>query len=336
MNHSNHDGGWGRDRDEQRLPQLRSPPPRDGSPRSDVAALNGASKKRDYVPFQDALYYNNDNSASYGSNSSDRDPRDRRYSEVYERVRRRRRNGTEGFWEDRRYEPSRYPVTEYHGKQRYEDDEQPPPPPLPMNGHDDHRYDDRKTDDRKFKRPDRRSRSSSSSRSRHSDRSRKSKRQDRRNRDDSRSRSRSRSRAGSQKNTGPDPNTRPQDDPNRPSEGYTALKALKAAAWAGGVEVVRCRMEPGPWTGQKGKRVALAATVGVAIGALRNGRNQASGKMPYAEAAMTGFYAIDFLKRVARHTEHGKNSVKEQEEWNRDPEEIRGREERTRRFAGGG
>lgn len=92
-------------------------------------------------------------------------------------------------------------------------------------------------------------------------------------------------------------------------------------------------MEPGPWTGQKGKRVALAATVGCAIGALRNGRNQASGKMPYAEAAMTGFYAIDFLKRVARHTEHTKNSVKEQEEWHRDPEIIRGREERAKRFA---
>ncbi|KAF2167515.1 hypothetical protein M409DRAFT_54114 [Zasmidium cellare ATCC 36951] len=330
MNHRNYDNGEYQHREKQQLPQLRSPPPRDGSPRSDAAALNGAQKKRDYVPYQDALYYNNENSGSYGSGSSDRDPRDRRYSEVYERVRRRRRNGTEDSWEDHRYEPSRFPVTEYHGKQRYADDDQPSPEhPLPVNGHD----------DRKSRRPDRRSRSTSSSRSRHSDRSRKSKRQDRRSRTDdhsrSKSRSRSRSHSETKTNKGPDPNTRPQDDPNRPSEGYTAMKALKAGAWAGGVEVVRCRMEPGPWTGQKGKRVALAATVGVAIGALRNGRNQASGKMPYAEAAMTGFYAIDFLNRVARHTEHGKNSVKEQEEWNRDPEVVRGREERVRRFADG-
>lgn len=97
---------------------------------------------------------------------------------------------------------------------------------------------------------------------------------------------------------------------------------------AGGVEAVRCRAEPGPWSGQKGKRIALAAATGTAIGALRNGRLAASGKMPYADAAMTGFYAIDFLKRVARHTEHGKNSLKEQRDWyeGRDwDEEARGR-----------
>lgn len=337
MNHRSYDGSQYPDHGKQQTPQIRSPPPRDGSPRSDMAALNGKPRRGDYVPYQDALYYNNDNSASYDSrDGSDRDPRDR-YSrpqyEVYERVRHRRRNGSKEDWEDHRYEPSRMPLTEYHGKQRYEDDEAPPPM---MNGYDDRKSRAGQEDDRRSRAVDRRGRNDRRSRSASSSRSRDSRRHRRRSRSDSRSRSRSRSkssRGGGGKKNGPDPNMRPQDDPKRPSEGYTALKALKAGAWAGGVEVVRCRMEPGPWTGQKGKRVALAATVGVAIGALRNGRNQASGKMPYAEAAMTGFYAIDFLKRVARHTEHGKNSVKEQEEWHRDPEHIAGREERARKFA---
>lgn len=40
-----------------------------------------------------------------------------------------------------------------------------------------------------------------------------------------------------------------------------------------------------------------------------------AGKAPYADAAMTGFYGVDFLKRVAAHTEHGKGALREQREW---------------------
>ena len=90
---------------------------------------------------------------------------------------------------------------------------------------------------------------------------------------------------------------------------------------AGGVEAVRCRLEPGGWKGQKAQRVAIAAAVGVAIGSLRNGQLLSSGKKPYAEAAMTGFYAIDFLKRVARHTEFDATSKKEQRDWRERAEE---------------
>lgn len=76
----------------------------------------------------------------------------------------------------------------------------------------------------------------------------------------------------------------------KPKETYTLSKALKSAAMAGAVEAVRCRAEPGTWQvgGQKSKRVAIAAASGVAVGSLRNGRLQTSGKLPLAEAAMTG------------------------------------------------
>lgn len=45
-----------------------------------------------------------------------------------------------------------------------------------------------------------------------------------------------------------------------------------------------------------------------------------AGKRPYADSAMTGFYGIDFLKRVARHTEHGKGALKEQRDWREEAE----------------
>jgi hypothetical protein len=70
---------------------------------------------------------------------------------------------------------------------------------------------------------------------------------------------------------------------HRPPEGYTLLKAAKSAFMAGGAEYIRCRAEGGEfgsWTGQKGKRVAVAAGVGTAVGFVRNGRLQNSGKKP--------------------------------------------------------
>lgn len=81
------------------------------------------------------------------------------------------------------------------------------------------------------------------------------------------------------------------------------------------VEAVRCRAEPGSWRGQKSQRVAVAAVSGAAVGSLRNGRLQKSGKLPYAEAAMTGAYSVDFLKRVLRQTEFTKDAEKERREW---------------------
>ncbi|KAF2774184.1 hypothetical protein EJ03DRAFT_1851 [Teratosphaeria nubilosa] len=104
----------------------------------------------------------------------------------------------------------------------------------------------------------------------------------------------------------------------RPSEKYTLVKAAKSAMMAGGAEYIRCRAEGGEfgaWNGQKGKRIAVAAVSGSAIGMMRNGRLLNSGKKPYAEAFMTSIYAVDFLKRVLRHTEFGLDAQKEKEGW---------------------
>lgn len=121
--------------------------------------------------------------------------------------------------------------------------------------------------------------------------------------DSSRSRSRSRQRR------------QPPKTITRPKETYTVSKALKAAAMAATVEAVRCRAEPGSWKGQKSQRIAVAAASGAAIGSLRNGRLQKSGKLPYAEAAMTGCYSVDFLKRVLRQTNFTQDAEKERAEW---------------------
>lgn len=95
------------------------------------------------------------------------------------------------------------------------------------------------------------------------------------------------------------------------------------------VEAVRCRAEPGSWRGQKSQRIAVAAASGAAVGGLRNGRLLKSGKLPYAEAAMTGAYSVDFLKRVLRQTEFAKDAEKERREWEVE-EDVR---EERRRYA---
>lgn len=116
---------------------------------------------------------------------------------------------------------------------------------------------------------------------------------------------------------------------NRPKETYTLTKALKSAAMAATVEAVRCRAEPGPWRGQKSQRIAVAAASGAAVGSLRNGRLQKSGKLPYAEAAMTGAYSVDFLKRVLRQTNYAEDAAKERREWEID-EDV---DDERRRYA---
>lgn len=77
--------------------------------------------------------------------------------------------------------------------------------------------------------------------------------------------------------------------------------------------------------------MAVAACSGAAVGSLRNGRLQKSGKLPYAEAAMTGAYSVDFLKRVLRQTEFQKDAEKERKEWEVEEDE---REEELRRRGG--
>ncbi|KAH9825993.1 hypothetical protein Tdes44962_MAKER03776 [Teratosphaeria destructans] len=121
-------------------------------------------------------------------------------------------------------------------------------------------------------------------------------------------------RRGRDRQTARDPKA---PDP-RPSEKYTLMKAAKSAMMAGGAEYIRCRAEGGEfgaWNGQKGKRIAVAAVSGSAIGMMRNGRLLNSGKKPYAEAFMTSIYAVDFLKRVLRHTEFGLDAQREKAEW---------------------
>lgn len=67
--------------------------------------------------------------------------------------------------------------------------------------------------------------------------------------------------------------------------------------------------------GQKGKRLALAAASGVAVGSVRNGSLKSAGFLPYAEALCTGFFAVEWYKKIARHTNHERNAYKEQKEW---------------------
>ncbi|EME38112.1 hypothetical protein DOTSEDRAFT_39647 [Dothistroma septosporum NZE10] len=267
--------------------------------RSNAGVISKRGREPNYIPYQDALYYQDQSSSS---DYPDHDSRDRRRDDLEYR----RTNET---FQGRRYKSDAGPVSRPRGEQNYEEQgpypkRSPHYPDLDYQGN------------RRRRRGD--SSNSSASQIQHRPRSRsrsRSRNQDSRSRDsrDSRDYSSHCSRSRSSRSQRPQPD--PKTDPRKPSESYTILKALKSAAMAGGVEAVRCRAEPGPWSGQKGKRIAVAAATGTAIGALRNGRLAASGKMPYADAAMTGFYAIDFLKRVARHTEHGKNSLKEQRDW---------------------
>lgn len=151
-------------------------------------------------------------------------------------------------------------------------------------------------------------------------------------RDDRRVIRRPRSERGRSASRSPPPprNRKPKKDFSLQNERYTLTKAAKAAAMSAAVEAVRCRSEPGPWNGQKGARCATAAVCGGLIGSLRNGRLRPDSKLPYAEAAVTGFYAVDFLKRVLRQTEYADQTEKLHKE-EREEEEERARERESRR-----
>lgn len=291
--------------------QQQQQQPEDNS-RSAAAVVKGRRQHgSSYIPYQDSPYYNDGSYHSSGSADdawdryyNGRDPYNHRYTK--ETIRHRKYNGTDSTTSglDREGKPDLAASrrTEYDAGGREEEHS-----PMIHGDRDRERHRGRsaprKTELERRGRSRRRSRSFSSSRSR------------------SRSRSRSTTRSRGPRKYQPPPNIPPQKDPYKPRESYTLLKAAKSAAMAGGVEAVRCRLEPGGWKGQKAQRVAIAAAVGVAIGSLRNGQLLSSGKKPYAEAAMTGFYAIDFLKRVARHTEFDATSKKEQRDWRERAEE---------------
>jgi hypothetical protein len=115
--------------------------------------------------------------------------------------------------------------------------------------------------------------SRSRSRSRHGGREYDSDRYDGRSRRYSdESRSRSRSRGGSKK-------TKKWE------------QAAQAAAVAGVIEAWRSRKEPGPWTGQKGQRIATAALGAAGIDSLVDKDPDRKGKRHVAEAAIGGLIA---------------------------------------------
>ncbi|EME82248.1 uncharacterized protein MYCFIDRAFT_175788 [Pseudocercospora fijiensis CIRAD86] len=129
----------------------------------------------------------------------------------------------------------------------------------------------------------------------------------------SRTHSRSRSRSHGPSRSRSRPRYSPQDDPDRPKDKYTLKKAAKCAALGAALEAFRARNEPGPWMGRKGKRMALAAASGVAVGSVRQGSMSAAGWLPYAEALCTGFFAVEWYKKIGRDTHHEENALKEQE-----------------------
>ncbi|KAF2496316.1 hypothetical protein BU16DRAFT_526815 [Lophium mytilinum] len=68
-------------------------------------------------------------------------------------------------------------------------------------------------------------------------------------------------------------------------------QAAKAAVVAGAIEAFRSRKEPGPWTGQKGQRIATAALGAAGIDSLVDKDPGNHGKRHVAEAAIGGLVA---------------------------------------------
>ncbi|CAK4034940.1 Hypothetical predicted protein [Lecanosticta acicola] len=280
----------------------------DDDHRSAAAVVKGRRRKS-YVPYQDSPYYNGEY-GSYGSGSTN-DAWERYYNgkDPYHRytketIRHRRYGGSD----------SSNSGMDREGKP---DLNRPPRGDLGRTGHEDIQEEEAESDAYGYKCDRDRARDRSAPRRTEMERRGRSRR---RSRSESSSRSDSRRGNGAHSTSRPrdryrPPNCAPKDDPYKPSESYTLLKAAKSAALAGGLEAVRCRQEPGSWTGQKAQRVAIAAAVGTVVGSLRNGRLVSAGKKPYADAAMTGFYAVDFVKRIVRHTEFDVDAKKEQREW---------------------
>lgn len=83
-------------------------------------------------------------------------------------------------------------------------------------------------------------------------------------------------------------------------------QAAKAAIVAGAVEAFRSRKEPGPWTGEKGQRVATAALGAAGIDGLVDKDPDRKGKRHIAEAAIGGLLA-NRLANGRRSTSRGRD-----------------------------
>lgn len=83
-------------------------------------------------------------------------------------------------------------------------------------------------------------------------------------------------------------------------------QAAKAAIIAGAVEAFRSRKEPGPWTGEKGQRVATAALGAAGIDSLVDKDPNRKSKRHVAEAAIGGLIA-NRLANGARSQSRGRD-----------------------------
>ncbi|KAK0918028.1 hypothetical protein LTS16_018650 [Friedmanniomyces endolithicus] len=103
---------------------------------------------------------------------------------------------------------------------------------------------------------------------------------------------RSRSRAGGRRAYSEDEDERDQSRPQdkRQAERKWA-QAAQAALVAGAVEAFRSRNEPGPWTGDKGKRIATAALASGGIDGLLDRDPDKKSKRHLAEAVIGGLAA---------------------------------------------
>ncbi|KAH8812769.1 hypothetical protein F5884DRAFT_316749 [Xylogone sp. PMI_703] len=77
-------------------------------------------------------------------------------------------------------------------------------------------------------------------------------------------------------------------------------QAAEAALAAGVVEAFRVRKEPGPWTGEKGRRVATAALSAAAVDGLVDKNPRRKSKRHIAEAVIAGL-AINRMANGPRH-----------------------------------
>jgi hypothetical protein len=84
-------------------------------------------------------------------------------------------------------------------------------------------------------------------------------------------------------------------------------QAAKAAIVAGAVEAFRSRKAPGPWTGEKGQRIATAALGAAGIDSLVDKDPDKHGKRHVAESAIGGLLANRLANGSARSASRGRD-----------------------------
>jgi hypothetical protein len=94
-------------------------------------------------------------------------------------------------------------------------------------------------------------------------------------------------------------------------------QAAKAAIVAGAVEAFRSRKDPGPWTGEKGQRIATAALGAAGIDSLVDKDPNKHGKRHVAESAIGGL--------VAARLANGARSQSRGRDGSRSPDGVRSR-----------